>query len=519
MNYRAIIKWCSTALLAIVTAACTTDFEEINEDPNNPVDVPAMTILTYAISAGMSREGGSMAMHGVGLWAQHYAKVQYLDEDRYAYRPTEIDAHWDNSYSNELEDLKIVIEKAKEEGFPNLEAMGRIMKARFFLRNTDLWGDISYWTDSGDPDLASEALTGDEEGGTVTPQYDSQEHIYTDLLNDLEKAAGLIDAFAADADLVAGGGDLVYGGDVEKWEKLANALRLRIYIHMSGVDAATAQAGIQGIISAGDPIFESNADDAQLDYLTDKRHWNSLYSWNFGRTDFSTSKSLIDLLLQLDDPRLPIYAQDIDADVLHGTDGSDTTYVGQINGDCGSGPQISTVSLIGKQPGYSPDQPFYIMTYAEQNFILAEAAHNGWSVGGTAQDFYEAGILASMDKWSADAGDYLTHDHVVLSSDPDSARHQIGIQKWLALYTQSVEGFTEIRRTGFPKLVEKDELPCTVYPGRRIPLRFPYPLVESVTNGSNYDKAVVGVVDDVYGERLWWDTRTHWWTDPPIARQ
>lgn len=488
-----IKKWITFILLSIMALSCTEKFEVLNTNPNSPVDVPGINILANAAWRSVYREGYTMALHGVSLWCQHFAKVQYLDEDRYAYREDNINSNWENSYSGELMDLKIVIDKAQDNDFPNLEAMGRILKARTFLRMTDLWGDIPY----------SEAFT----GTNITPAYDTQESIYMDLISELKLAVSLIDANAEDASLIASG-DIIYSGDLAQWKKFANSLLLRIYIHISGVDPTTAQTGIETIVTDGN-IFSSNDDDAQLNWLTDKAYWNPLYEWNFERTDFATSKTLIDLLEGRSDPRLPIYAQDIDADIGGGTDGDETSYVGQINGDTGSGPQITTVSLIGEKPGYTTDQPQYMMTYAEVQFILAEAALKGWSVGGTAESYYNAGIEASMSKWGVTSADVTTYlSHLLVAYDDTKANEQIGTQKWLALYTQGIEAFTEVRRTGYPAVIESYELPATVYPGLGVPLRFPYPLSESSRNGANYDLATAGIHNDMYGKPLWWDTRT-----------
>ena len=118
-------KWTTFILLSIMAISCTEKFEVLNTNPNSPVDVPAINIFANAAWKSVYREGYTMALHGVSLWCQHFAKVQYLDEDRYAYREDDINSNWENSYSAELMDLKIVIDKAKEDGFPNLESYGK----------------------------------------------------------------------------------------------------------------------------------------------------------------------------------------------------------------------------------------------------------------------------------------------------------------------------------------------------------------------------------------------------------
>lgn len=475
------------ALLAIIMAfgACTADFEDINTNPNSPVDVPAANILANATIATGNELSGWMNHTYTALWCQMWAKVQYIDEDAYFYRPTNMNGFWSAGYLR-MKDLDMVIEKAQADGFTNIEGAARVMLALNFLTYTDLWGDIPY----------SEALTGDKEGGTTTPVYDAQEDIYAGLLDELTTAAGLFDDAGVDVDALASA-DVLYGGDITLWEKFANSLKLRIYMRMSGKDPATARAGIEGLASGN--IFTSNADDAQLEFLTDRNHWNPLYDANYTRTDFSTSKTLIDILQDRNDPRLPFYAQPRDLD---------GTYVGQPNG-AASEPVISHVSLIGIPYGYTETAPQVFMSYSEVEFILAEAALKGWSVGTTARAAYEAGITASMEKVGVDPADittYLTETLVAYSEDPTTAAEQVGIQKWLALYPQGTEGFAEVRRTGFPKLTEPE---ASVYPGMGLPRRFDYPDEEYAYNEAHVTAAYErqGIIDNMFGGQLWWDVR------------
>ena len=477
-------RWGALLAIAMALGACTDDFEDINKNPNSPVDVPAANILANATIETGKDLSGSMNHMYLALWCQMWAKVQYLDEDRYLYRLTNMNDFWNGGYLV-MKDLSIVIEKAEADGFTNIEGAARVMLAFNFLTYTDVYGDIPY----------SEALTGDKEGGTTMPVYDAQEDIYAGLLDELILAAGSFDDAGDDVAALAAT-DVLYGGDVTKWEKFANSLRLRIYMRMSGVDAATAQAGIEGLASGN--IFTSNDDDAQLVFLDDQNHWNELYDQNYTRTDFSTSKTLIDILQDpgRNDPRLPFYAQ---------PRSKDSTYVGQPNGELGAGPQITDVSLIGIPYGYTKTAPQVFMSYAEVQFILAEAALNGWSVGTTAGAAYEEGIMASMDKVGVDPADrdaYLLETLVAYTGLLTA--EQIGIQKWLALYPQGTEGFAETRRTGFPKLTEPVG---SEYPGMGIPRRFAYPTDEYAYNSANVTEAAIGIVSDLFGKQLWWDVR------------
>lgn len=498
--------------LMILISSCTEDFSAINTDPNDPTDVPAVNILVSACNSGIDREVGSgwMTHTYLGPWSQIMAKIQYIDEGRYTFRPTNIDDFWDNTYQDELMDLQIVIEKAQDKEFASVEAAARIMKAYFFHRITDLWGDVPY----------TEALEGD--AGELTPKYDTQQSIYAALISELKAAESIL--ATADADQLPKG-DVIYGGDVNGWRMFANSLLLRIYMRMSGADAATAQAGIEEVYSDGNYI-QSNAENATMDVDGAKPYRNGLMETLETRTDQGSSKTMVDLMNDRNDPRLAIYAQDIDDDYGKGLyDGPDTTFVGQINGDCGSGPDQSTISLLGVPIAYDAARPYQILTYAEVCFILAEAALKGWGVG-SAQTWYEEGITASMEQWSAlaqtspmasyaaDAAEitqaeidaYLEED--LVKWDASTAEELILTQRWLSLMPNGVQAFALVRRTGYPAVIESYELPCTAYSGLGVPLRFPYPPAEESRNGENLEEAKTGIHDAMYGKPVWWDTRT-----------
>src|SRR5256885_12393564 len=127
-----------------------------------------------------------------------------------------------------------MINKGVAAGVPNWEAVGRIMKSYVFSVMTDAMGDIPY----------SEAF---QERALLTPKYDTQQAIYTALFADLAKASQQIDP----AGFGFKSGDIMYGGDMVEWRKFSNALRLRLAMHLSNVDATTAAAQAQAAVAAG----------------------------------------------------------------------------------------------------------------------------------------------------------------------------------------------------------------------------------------------------------------------------
>jgi len=502
------------SVLVVLFSSCTDDFNSLNVDPNNPTDVPATTLLSYAMHEGIDQELGEGWIHHTYLscWSQLYAKIQYIDEDRYLFRGININTFWWTDYARHLKDLAIVIEKAKEKEYADMEGVARIMKAYFFQRTTDCWGDVPY----------TEALKGDE--GELSPVYDSQESIYMDLIAEIKAAVAMLNG--ADNDQLSKC-DLIYGGDLDAWRKFGNSILLRMYMRISGVEPdSVAQAGLEEVVKSGIYI-QSNADNATLAIDGTKPYRNGLMETLDTRTDQGCSRTMITLLDSLNDPRLPIYAQDIDDDYGKGEyDGPDTIFVGQPNGAAGAGPVQSTISLLGVPIAYDADRPYQILSYSDVCFILAEAALKGWNAGGSAQSWYEAGIEASCEQWSElalasplagyakDAAEITSDEIAAYLQEPGVAydaaigQEQICTQRWLALYPNGVQAFSVFRRTGYPKEIESYELEATTYPDLGVPLRLPYPTDEEARNSANMAAAKAGIHDDMYGKPVWWDTRT-----------
>jgi hypothetical protein len=293
------------------------------------------------------------------------------------------------------------------------------------------------------------------------------------LFADVAKASQQIDP----AGIGFSSGDIMYDGDMAKWRKFANSLRLRLAMHLSNVDAATAQSEALAAFTAG--VFASNTENAQLMYLASAPNQNPIYT-NFHvdkRDDYGMSKTLVDSMLSWNDPRLPIYAQP-----------NDTTgaYQGLPNGlNDGAGPQLKFISRFGTFWRDTPAAPLALLTYSEVLFLEAEAAQRGW-IPGTAATYYADAIRASMEQYgigSAAITTYLADPRVQYNAA--TGLTQIAYQKWVSLFMQGMEGWTEVRRTGVPALVPGPNAVLT-----RIPERLPYSDDEQVLNKANVDAAV-----------------------------
>jgi len=491
MKYLAKIKAILVVGLILV-GSCTKDFEEMNIDPNEPSDVQADVLLTYVLRQ-ISEDLYNVTYDGeyTSSMAGHITKIQYIDEARYEYRPGHISGMWSSLYTR-ISDLNKLLIKAQANENPDLEAVALTLRAFEWQKVTDVWRDVPY----------TEGVRGEE--GITNPAYDTQDVIYNGIISDLETAANLFDPGALGASV--GTGDIVYDGDILKWQKFCNSMRLRVAIRISYIDATRAQSIIESILGnpASYPIMTSNADNFQLKWTTASPYREPFFeNYLYGggdRDDHACAKAIVDTLLNYNDPRLPEYAHPAV---------SDGQYRGIVSGikSEDEGFELSTISRIGYRYRDQADGYTYWMRYPEIQFIIAEAAQRGWATGTTAQAAYEAGITASLEEHGATAGEittYLSEPEVDFTTGNELTK--IWIQKWISLFKQGFEAWAEIRRTDVPF---RPAAPGSFYPGHnRCPFRMLYPDEEVKLNKANHDMFKDNIVDAFWGQQMWWDTRT-----------
>ena len=487
----------SLAASLALAAGCSHDLTGLNVNPNSPTTAPASALFTNAAVTATQRFAGN-SLSGTALFAQHIAQVQYVDEDRGHLRTGVYDSFF-GAYPAELEDFQKVIQQGDAMGSPNTSGPAKVMQSWSYQNMTDAFGDIPY----------SEALKGDLPGGPIKPKYDAQKDIYYGLLATLTSASGTMKVSATDVGL--GNADPIFKGDMAKWVKFSNSLRARLALRMSKADPAKAATELTAAFAAG--TMTSNADIASIVWPGDGVFDNPWASNFAGRDDHRVSKTLLDTMNILNDPRIPIYAQPTKADP--------TKYVGLQNGmnNVTVTPFFNTTSRPGAifYPGATvygtfgtaagKKTPSYIMTYAEVAFIKAEAANRG--LGGLtpaqAQGFYDAGVTASITQWggtAAQAAAYLAQPGVAYAGGATGLQ-QIGLQKWISLFTQSTEAWSEWRRTGNPASIKMG--PSAYADTPNIPRRFLYPASEASSNKAALDAAIANQGPDGYYTRVWWD--------------
>jgi len=503
MKNKFIKIFCIAIVSAMTVASCDKGFEEMNTNPNALTDPAINSMFTLAEIYVDGQDFSNT--RGNNIYAaqivQHFSALTGAGS-KYAYSSEYSGALFGESYGkglNQIFQLMSVLPDTPESS--NMRQACRIMKVFLFQKLTDTYGDIPYF----------EAGKG-YNGSVFAPKYDTQEAIYNDLLKELDEAGDALDAGKP----FAGNADLYYQSDVARWKKLANSLMLRVAMRLSKVNEPKAKEYVEKAFAKG--VFTSNDDSLVLEHeagppgvktnpITSAWVRNDL---NGGDSNIKFSKTYIDLLQSTNDPRLRIYAK-----IESTGDNSPASQQGLANdakefpgGDkkLFSDPNTSTVLRY--------DAPTLILSYAEVQFILAEAAVKNWNVGGTAQQYYENGVKAAMDILTifgdkvppistTEYNTYITTYPFKSAGTESEKIEQIITQKWILLLFNGFEAFSEYRRTGFPVLVPvNDPLGQT---NGTIPRRLIYDQSELLTNPDNYKEAIQRQGLDLMTTRIWWD--------------
>ena len=524
--------------LAFSTVSCDGDFDEINTDPTK--SSPANFDPNFFLSTSQwNYLDGTMGYNGPTLfqsgWMQIWASTSsgganyYTNMDKYVPSGNTNDYQgrsWNSCYRSASLANEIVFLTSEDPELVNLTSVAQIMKILNIQYITDMYGDCPY----------AEALQA--KTGTTLPVYDDQQSLYTALLSDLDAAVGSLD----DAKAIPTS-DLIYGGDIAKWRKFGYSLMLRMAMRLTKADAATAKTYAEKAAAGG--TFASAEDDAYIlcdnangyrnDYARDLTTAADFYQVRW-------SKTLIDYLKTTNDPRIGVIAEvpldGLEANQTVGLAGNDdpALQLGLPNGyDLNAGTTDITTSPgypggtgtgddetpIGKysRPKTSIygnlDGPVFILTYAQTELLLAEAAVRGFSVTGTAATHYEnaiVGALLSLAPFGAEAtisasvaADFAAANPLDVST-MDNSLKMINEQYWATSGTllNFTDAWNNWKRSGYPVLTP------VVYPGNFsggvIPRRQPYPTTEGTLNGANYQTAVGRLSGgDTWSARIWWD--------------
>lgn len=513
-------------LTVLVTAlsGCTKNFESYNTDPtgiaNTSLQVATLLIPMEQEIMYMTDDGYQI---GQNLNADVYAGYAMpdqtfglaLDNANYVFIDGWNTEAFNSIYTNLIGPIKNkVAASGVQTNNPDYWSIFLIVEVEAIDRITDKFGPVPY----------SKVGT-----SLITVPYDSQQDIYNQMFAQLDTATANLAAYIAanPGSAPLANYDALYGGDYTKWLKLANSLRLRLAMHLTKVDPATAQAQAEKALSATGGLLSVPADDAAI--LADQANGNDYYQITYNYGDNSMNASIGAYMNGYNDPRLPVY-------FLPDTNAGHTTeYTGlRIGSNIPPKPYYSGFSKYNYNTTFTINAPELIMTAAEVWFLKAEAALRGWSGAGDPQTDYETGITASMQQngvasaaaaYIADntstPGNYVDYlnsannsnalSSITIAWDPNATNEQklekIITQKWLAMFPEGQEAWTEFRRTGYPAL-----FPLVVNSSggtidTKIQVRrLPYPESEATLNPAA-EKAGIQLLGgpDNGGTRLWWD--------------
>ncbi|MGK6351216.1 SusD/RagB family nutrient-binding outer membrane lipoprotein [Parapedobacter sp. DT-150] len=463
-------------LPVMLLASCVEGLDDYNIDRKNPSDVPAGSLFANATKTLVDNQTSpSVNLNVFRFFVQQWTTTTYTDEPQYDIITRNIPLnYWGPFYREVLIDLK----EARElvEADQNLDgdvknnsiAVTEILSVYAWSVLVNTWGDVPY----------SEALT-----DIPQPKYDDAATIYADLLVRLDNAISLITPSAGNF----GQYDLLYSDDSEAWLKFAHSLKLRLGITLADVDEATARAAIE---SSASEAFTSNDDNAAFAYQTSTPN-NNPVSGNLNpaftaRQDFIAGKTMVDAMVNLDDPRLPFYFTTVNGQYRGGTQGTSNNYAANSH---------ASDKVI------APDFEGLLIDYSEVEFILAEAAAR-WGILGSPAEHYNNAITASILYWGGTQGDasaYLLSPAVNYLTAAGNYKQKIGTQKWLAFYNRGYDAWIEWKRLDYPALQP------AVGAVSAIPVRFPYVTNEYTLNQTNVEAAASAIGGDDVETKIFWD--------------
>lgn len=428
----------------------------INTDPNYPTDVP-MALLVGPIEANLAYVVGGDLSRDACTWMQQIAGLQSQSSDIDVYNISESDVNnsWSfNLYSPGMVNTKILMSKSVAALSPHYTGIAKVLMAYHLGVTTDLWGDIPY----------SNALNG--ANGQTKSTYDTQQTIYTTIFTLLNGA--ITDLNSTTSATTPGSEDLIYSGDLTKWIKTAYALKARYSLHLAKQNPTTAYTDVLTAIANA---YTSNGDDFKMIYGSALNNSNPMYQFTQQRSGYiGANLKFVSMLTATNDPRLTVY------------------YTGSIGSPSGSSPNTSA-SGIGVNYA-SATSPVYLMSYAEQKFIEAEARFQTNDKPGAVLA-YNAGLKASLDREGVYDATWFAANSITVGT---ITLEKIINQKYLSSFLQ-IETWSDWRRTGYPTLSLATGAMTT-----QIPRRLPYPSDERLYNGANEPSPLPTITD-----RVWWD--------------
>jgi len=476
----------SLLLAAFMSSSC--EFGDLNKDPDSIVSAPINQQLT-SLTVNVAFFAGSDLNRYSSLIMQQYsgqsvgALNQTQQYEQYLITGSDQNNLWSSIYATVLNDAENIINSATTSNSPHYSGVAKILKAYTYQVAVDTWGNIPF---SETQKLAV----------NTKPKYDSDQQIYTEIVNLLDQ--GIAEVSATTSNSSPGTNSTIFPGTFSttknNWIKFANTLKLRIFLHYSEKDAVFAKSKIDALIGASAPFMASNTDSFKMDFVSAAGAKNPIDQFETARAGYLVANAkLVNMMNTKTDPRRQFYFTQYPA--------GSGLYVGAVGGAANNAAIYSKLHtyLRGTLTGtaYSGAAPIRMLTFAEYNFIRAEAALRFTSPG-DAQAFFQAGITASMQDAgvaTADITAYIAANGTLTGTSAQKLE-QIITEKYIANYGVVLEPWSDWRRTGYPAITPPSNAVISF-----VPRSLYYPQSEIDLNGENVtQKAGMNV-------KVFWDTR------------
>ena len=468
-------------IIASFITSCDKDFGDINVDTKKPSKVSPGALFSFA-SKSLANEmtSSNVNINIFRMLAQQWTETTYTDEANYDLANRNIPQNfWNDIYLNVIKSLNetqrliplqdVVLEASKVVQ-TNQDACSEILNVYAFSVLVNTYGNIPY----------TDALNSDN----VYPKYDDAATIYTDLFKRLDAAIAKINVGEGGF----GDNDLLYGGDMSGWKTFGYSLKLKMGMMLADANPTTAKTIVE---AAADNALKDNAGNVAFHYLSAPPNTNPIWVdlVQSGRKDFVAANTVVDAMIALNDPRIPLYF----------TKDAAGAYSGGIYADNNN---YATFSKPSTKITAADFEALFIDA-AEVQFLLAEAVERGMNVKGTAKEHYDAAITASIMYWggsSTDVATYLAQPKVAYTTATGNYKQKIGTQKWLGLYNRGFDAWIEWRRFDYPILT-----PPSGMTQDDIPKRYTYPVQEQNLNTANFNAAASAIGGDKVSTKLFWD--------------
>ena len=475
-----------SALFLVGLSSCKK-YLDINTDPDRIAETAApidLLLTNVTVNTGFA-SGSDLNRYGALLVQQFSGQTtggetQTQQYEKYLLQSADVNNMWGSFYATTLNDIEVIIRLATAQNAPYYRGVARLLKAYNYHHLVDAYGDVPY----------TEAQ---QASANPSPKFDEGSTVYANLLTTID--AGLADLNSVSTGLAPGTNSTIYSGSFTtrraNWIKFGNTLKLRLLLHYSKVNRADMVSKMTAAVNlASASFFAANADNFEMPFFNVTNRENPIHQFELRRTNYLfPNKFLVDAMNSKSDPRRPFFFTPFPF--------TSTNYVGAVAADAqsqkysrmhtylrggatGGTPKADgSIDPLPASGGITYDgiAPIRMLTFAEYNFIRAEAAVYG--VPGDAQTFFQAGIRASMlaaGVSETNITTYIAANGVLAGTEAQRVSQIIG-EKYVANYGVMQESWTDWRRTGFPVITKVANAVTT-----DIPRSLPFPQSEIDAN-------------------------------------